>query len=238
MARALVIGVRKAISALALAIVMIPSLAAAQDRVTLDEVLPALSGTDIGAIELGAAPPPGNSRIVRRSEVLNALRRAGRPSDGLAIPRSTRIHRGARQLNETQLERLIGPAVHAALAPCTIGELVLPEQTTLPSGGLDVSAEARRPSRSGRATAVAIIRSGARETRVPVRAAVTCPPPSIEPGSRVNVVVWVGNVRATAQGEARQPGRIGDSIRVRIASGNRRTVEARVVNAQTVELLR
>ncbi len=216
---------------------MIPSFASAQDRVTLDEVLPALSGTDIGAIELGAAPPPGNSRIVRRSEVLNALRRAHRPTDGLAIPRSTRIHRGARQLNETQLERLIGPAVHQALAPCTISNLELPDQTTLPSGGLDVSAEARRPSRSGRASAVAIIRSGARETRVPIRAAVTCPPPSVEPGTRVNIVVWVGNVRATARGEARQPGRIGDDIRVRINSGNRRTIEARVLDSQTVELI-
>ena len=229
---------RKLHAALAIAsVIVLPTLAEAQDRITLDEVIPALSGTELGALTLGAAPPPGSSRVVRRSEVLNALRREGRPTEGFAIPRSTRIHRGARVLNQAQLARLLTPAVAAAFAPCTVGELQLPESATLPSGGIDVSADANRPSRSGNASAIAVVSSGNRETRIPIRASVTCPAPVIEAGDRVEVVVAIGNVRASARGEARQPGRIGDSINVRIASGNRRAITARVLDASTVEVL-
>jgi len=236
--RALPQDVRNLFAALAIAsVIVVPSLAAAQDRVTLDEVIPALSGTELGAMTLGAAPPPGSSRVVRRSEVLNALRREGRPTEGFVIPRSTRIHRGARVLNQSQLARLLTPSVAAAFAPCTVSELQLPETATLPTGGIDVRTDANRPSRSGNASAIAVVSSGNRETRIPIRASVTCPAPAIEAGDRVEVVVAIGNVRASARGEARQPGRVGDTINVRIASGNRRAVSALVLNASTVEVI-
>jgi hypothetical protein len=207
---------------------------AAQDRVLLEEVIPALTGTELGSIEIGDAPPPGTSRSVRRSEVIAALRTQGRSADGLAIPRSTRIDRTARTLESDALVELARPALEETLAPCSVTEIRAPRSTTA-SSRFTVRAEATRPLRNGSIPATLVLESNGRETRVSIRAEVTCPAPDVEPGKRVRIVVRVGNVHATAPGEARQPGRVGDVIRVTNLL-NRRSFDARIVDEQTVEV--
>ncbi|MEM6960599.1 MAG: flagella basal body P-ring formation protein FlgA [Myxococcota bacterium] len=211
--------------------------AAAQDRITLDEVIPALSGTELGALELGIAPPVGSSRIVRRSEVLAALRRADRNARGLAIPTATRIERQAQELNAERFAEMVQPSVQRAIQPCEVRAIHGPARLTIAASGLDIRAEAQPPRRSGSTGAVVVFRSNGREKRVPIRADVRCPPPIIEPGNRVQVVVQVGAVRATAPGEARQPGRVGEIIVVRTGPTNTQ-LQAKILDGQQVEVVR
>jgi hypothetical protein len=209
------------------------SVASAQDRVLLEEVIPALAGTELGALAIGDAPPPGTARSVRRSEVIAALRTQGRSADGLAIPRSTRIDRRARTIDSDDFATLARPALEEALAPCSIGDIRAPRTTT--SARFSVRAEATRPLRDGSIPATIVLEANGRETRVSIRAEVSCPAPDVEAGKRVRIVVRVGTVHATAPGEARQPGRVGDVIRVTNLY-NRRSFDARIVDDQTVEV--
>jgi hypothetical protein len=213
-----------------------PLPAAAQARIVLSEVVPALEGTELGDLEVGPAPPPGGVRTVRRSEVLAALRRAGRETRGLAIPRVTRVRRAARRLDAEALRALARPAVEAAMAPCSIESLTVTAEATVAPGALEVAAEGHAPRRSGSSALVIVLRAAGREVRVPAQARVRCPPPVVRPGARVRIVARFGAVEARAPGRARQPGRVGEVIRVRNTQSHQ-SLRARVVDADTVEVV-
>lgn len=213
-----------------------PSLADAQDRILLGEILPALEGTELGAISIGDAPPPGASRIVYRSEILAALTRAGRDARGLAIPPRARVLRTARDVTEDELRALASSVLTQAVEPCSLDGVRTPARVRVASGELEVAAEASTPARSGTAPAVLVLRAGGRETRLPVQVSVRCPAPVVMPGARVRVLVRVGAARASAPGIARQPGRVGDIIVVQNAQTQAR-LRARVRDAETVEVM-
>ena len=213
-----------------------PALAEAQDEVQLAEILPALEGSELGAVSLGPAPPPGGSRIVRRSEVLSALRRAGREARGLAIPRVTRIRRGARRLEPEQLVTQAQAAVRRALAPCSVEQLNVRAAATVAEGPLAIDVEGRAPQRSGPAPVVLVLAVGGRTTRVPAQARVSCPAPVVRPGGHLRLLARFGNVVASAPGVARQPGRVGDVIRVTSLQSHA-PMRARVLSADRAEVL-
>lgn len=225
------------LAVLALLLFLPPSQAAAQAQITLAEILPALAGSDLGALELGPAPPPGESRVVRRSEVLAALRTAGRDPRGLAIPASTRVRREARALEPEALAELARPAVAEALAPCRVESLSFQHGATLAEGDVEVEVDGSPIPRTGRSVVVVVLRTGSVEVRAPAQAEVECPPPIVHPGQRVSIIARFGAVEASAPGVARQPGRTGDVIRVQSAH-SRATLRARVIDAETVEVVR
>ncbi len=207
----------------------------APDRVTLAEVLPALAGSALGALDLGAAPSPGEVRVVRASDVRRAIRAAGRDARGLDIPRATRVRRDARRLDRAEVERLLRPAVESALAPCDVEALELPASLVLPAGTPTVSVEAEAPRASGRVAAPLLVRVAGREQRVLASARVACPAPVVTAGARVRIVVAIGAVRASAPGIVGQPGRPGDEVRVTNLD-TRSQLRGRVVDAHTVEV--
>lgn len=224
-------------SCCALALTLTCTLASAQERISLSEVIPALEGTEIGSIDLGEAPPPGAVRSISRTEVVAALRGAGRSADGLAIPRTSRIRREARELDAAQIESLARGAIREALEPCAIGELSIRSGATLPAGELSIRAEGPARPETGAAVLTLLLEAGGRVTRVTAQARLTCPEAVITPGSRVTVRVAAGAVRASAYGTARQRGRVGDRVRVRVdATGA--LLDARVIDASTVEVIR
>jgi len=207
----------------------------APDRIVLAEVLPALAGSALGSVDLGAAPAPGEVRVVRASDVRRAIRAAGHDTRGLDIPRTTRVRREARRLERSEVERLLRPAVVSALAPCGVESLELPAALVLPAGTPTVTTEVEAPRASGRIAAPLVVRVAGREQRVLASARVTCPEPVVSAGARVRIVVSVGAVRASAPGLAGQPGRPGDEIRVTNLD-TRAQLRARVIDAQTVEV--
>jgi hypothetical protein len=213
-----------------------PLFADAQERIALEEVVPALTGTDMGAIDIGEAPALGLSRVVSRSEVLSALRKANRSPKGLDIPRSTRITRRVRQISTEEFSELVRMPIQEKIQPCQIQQLRAPDRIVLPEGPIGVTAEARPPLQ-GRATlAVVLLEAGSRKIRVPVRVSLQCPPPIIQPGSRVRIIVKVGNVVASTPGEARQQGREQDIVHV-TRQTDRAEIRARIVDSETVEMV-
>jgi len=176
-------------------------------------------------------------RVVRRSEVLSALRRAGREARGLSIPRATRVRREARRLEPTELQELSREAVAQSMAPCRVSNLEITNTATVATGELDITAEGTAPQRSGRRNIMLVLRSGGRVVRIPARTELTCPAPVMRPGARIQIVARFGAVRATTSGTAAQPGRVGDIIRVRNPR-SRQSLRARVIDAETVEVVR
>lgn len=212
------------------------------DAIALAEVLPALADTELGAIVVGPAPAPGTSRRVRRSEVLAALEREGRSARGLAIPRVTTVRRERVVYERDSLAELLhGPLVRE-LGSCRLESLSPSGRATLARAPTEVDVEVRLPQASSRAAAsnvggTAILRDGRNTVRVPFRARVSCPAPVVRPGNRIWVRVRVGPVIARAEAEVRQPGRIGDVIRVRNVS-TRAVLQARILDAETAEVVR
>lgn len=208
----------------------------AQDAIVLGEIIPALAGSELGNTEIAPAPRPGASRVIRRSEVLRALREAGVSPRGLAIPRSTRVNREARLLRRDDLRTLVRPAILQAYSPCEVGELNVPARVTLPAGEIEVrvDTDVNRDARS--LSAIVVLRRGSIERRVSVRAPLTCPPPPIRSGSQVRIMARVGNVVAFGPGRARQPGRVGDVIRVH-NEATHTALMARIVSPTTVEVV-
>src|SRR6185436_18254638 len=58
-------------------------------------------------ISLGYAPNPGLARRITKSEILNKLALAGKPSDDLLLPDSILVHRQTAGLNRDQVTRAI-----------------------------------------------------------------------------------------------------------------------------------
>lgn len=229
MARSLVLFVLVATS------IAIPASAFAQSAVSLGEILPALAGTELGALAIVDAPPPGGVVTVRREDVRRALEAAGRSSEGLDIPSRTRIEREGEELDGDAIAALATSAVAEALAPCTADELTVRVGATVPAGEHTVSVEAPSVVRDGGVALTIILTTDGRSTRVSGQAHVTCPAPVIAPGQAVTVRVVAGSVVVTAAGVARETGRVGDRVRVRVEETDA-LLTGRVIDSHTVEV--
>jgi hypothetical protein len=209
----------------------------AQERVLLEEVMPSLAGTPLGAVDVAQAPLPGGSLTVHRSDVQRALLQAGLGTalKAAEIPKSTQITREAIALSREQLSAQADDAVRGATAPCQLQSARFPNEVRVMGGPRSYRAEFNG-LHSGTNTGAVFVESGGHVTRVPVIASLTCPPPEVASGTQLIAIAVVGHVKATAPAEARQPGRVGEIIRVT----NRATgasLRARVLDARTVEVV-
>lgn len=207
------------------------------DRILLEEVIPSLAGTPLGAVEVAPAPPPGSSTTIHRADVERALSQAGLRESLKAkdIPKSVKVHREAVKLTRDDLLVQTHESLTAAVTPCDLGDVRYPSEVRIPSGPRAFRVEFNG-LRSGSVTGAVYIETAGRETRVPVIASLVCPPPEVKPGTQLTAIAQVGPVKASAPAEARQSGRVGEIIRVT----NRATgasLRGRIVNAHTVEIV-
>jgi hypothetical protein len=210
--------------------------AAIQADVTLAEIMPELSGTELGNTPIVPAPPLGTTITLRKSDVLRALARAGVSPQGLAIPVSSRISRKLVRLAADALRDDAESAMSEAAGACSVVELRLPNEISIGDGPRHVRAEVGPTLRTGKVSGTLIVESGGHETRVPTTVTLRCPEPEMTAGKQITLVAVVGNVTASAPGEARQNGRTGDVIRVtNRATGT--TLRGRVLDAQSVEIV-
>ncbi|MBX7190572.1 MAG: flagella basal body P-ring formation protein FlgA [Sandaracinaceae bacterium] len=221
--------------ALVLAVGATTSAASAQDRIRLAEIVPALAGSELGAIDLGPAPPPGASRVMRRAEVLETLARAGRSATGLVIPREVRIARRAVRLSGDEIAARARDAIEEALSPCAVESVAVTSSATLGEGELDVHVNGPARPNDGPTIVMLDLATPGGTTHVPARVEVRCPEAVVTSGAEVTVVVRSGNVRVTATGVSRQSGRVGDEVRVRVEPTGA-LVTARVIDVATVEV--
>jgi hypothetical protein len=237
----LVIRMRTLFLMLLTASLLAASQARADGAILLAEILPSLAGTDLGEVEVGRAPVAGASLVIRRADVLRALRAAGKSGDALNIPRATKITREVVKLDREQLAGEAEQALVEAAAPCRLEQARVSTDPKVIAGPRTFSAElikrgAAASALTMQASGAIFVESGGQRVRVPVVARLTCPPPDVLAGAQLTLVAVVGPVRASAPGEARQPGRAGEIIRVT----NRTTgaaLRGRIVDAQTVEVV-
>ena len=231
-----VVWVLFAVVALAQGRARADDIAIESERVTLAMILPALEGTELGALDLAAAPLPGESRVIRASDVKAKLRESGRDARGLAIPRSVRVVRHARSLDASQLDELARRALAPRVAPCNVEQLSVLPPMTLAAGEFELEAEALPRKASGRTNVVISLRQGERTQRLSLQAVLSCPEPVIMPGAQVKLIVIAGAVHVSAPGIAHQAGRVGDEIRV-TNQITKKSLKARVLDAQSVEVI-
>ena len=212
-----------------------PTRCNAQERVLLQEVMPELKDTPLGNVDVAPAPAIGTSLVIRRSDILRALAQAGASAKGLTIPRAVRVNRDVVTLSREQLNTLAQASLLQAVAPCTLRDARFPAEVRVASGPREFHAEFNN-LRDGQVSGVVFIDSAGGSARVPVIVTLHCPPPDISAGTQVTAVAVVGRVSARAPAEARQPGRVGEVIRItnRVTGANLR---GRVVDARTVEVL-
>jgi hypothetical protein len=207
------------------------------DRVLLAEVMPALNGTPLGAVDVAQAPTPGTSLTIRRADVLRALAQAGMQETlkTAEIPKSVKVSREAITVSREELSAQAGEAVRNATAPCELRDVRYPSEVHIQAGPRQFRAEFTG-LHSGSVNGAVFARSGAHETRIPVVASLSCPAPEISAGAQLVAIAQVGSVKATAPAEARQPGRVGEVIRIT----NRATgasLRARILDSRTVEVV-
>lgn len=202
----------------------------------LKEVLPELAGSELGELPVASAPPVGATLTLRRSEVLRALGSAGVSADGLAIPPSVHISRKVVRVSADELKDAAEAALREVADPCTVLQARLPKEVSVSDGPRSVRAELTPALRSGQVSATLVIDGGGRESRVAISASLKCPEPDITPGKQITLVAIVGHVTASAPGEARQGGRVGEIIRVTNRATNA-SLRARVIDAQTAEVV-
>jgi hypothetical protein len=206
------------------------------DRVTLAMILPALEGTELGGLDLAPAPLPGESSVIRASDVKAKLKASGRDARGLAIPKSTRVIRHKQTLDAKQLDDLAKRALAPRVAPCNVEQLSVLPPMTLAEGDYELTADALPRKQSGRTSVMVSLKQGERVQRISLQAVLSCPEPVILPGAQVRVSLHYGAVHVSAPGVAAQPGRVGDEIRV-TNQLTKKSLKARVIDAQTVEVV-
>lgn len=221
-----------------LAVSSVSSAALAEDMVTLGELLPALSETDVASSAVAKAPAAGTSRRIPRRQVIEALKLAGLDASQFELPRSFVVSRRARSLDSDELQALLSSPLSEVLSPCRVSDVRAASTTVrVPGGALKVMVERRPILRSGRMTIIVTLAAGTQTVRVPVSANAQCPPPVVNAGANVQLVVRIGAVRAYVDGTAYQAGRVGDVVRVR-NSMTGAMVKGRVLDAHRVEIQR
>jgi hypothetical protein len=206
------------------------------ERVTLAMIVPALSGTELGELDLAPAPLPGETSVIRASDVKAKLKESGRDARGLLIPKSVKLVRKKRMVEAKELDALVKAALAPRVAPCNVEELSTLSAITLGEGAFEVEADAMPRKQSGRTAAMVTLRQGERKQRLSIQAVLTCPDPVIQPGAQIRLIVIRGAVHVTAPGVANQPGRVGDEIRV-TNSLSKKALIGRVRDAQSVEVV-
>jgi hypothetical protein len=211
-------------------------LAVEGETVELALLLPALKGTELGSLVVADAPLPGESRVVRASDIKALLKEHGADARGLALPRSVRLVRRSRSVKESELSERVREAVASQIAPCQVASLSSLPSVSLGAGDYEVITQTSARRDSGRAPLSITLKQGERSQRISAQLEVSCPAPVVHPGASVRLVVIHGAVRVSAPGVAHQPGRVGDEIRV-TNQVTKRQMRARVRDAQTVEVV-
>jgi hypothetical protein len=210
-------------------------------QILVAEILPNLAGTELGAVPIAAEPLPGGSITIRRGDVLRALDQAGFSGKDLTIPKLTRISREVVSVSKEDLLDESMEALTAAAGACDLQTARISNDAKVIAGPRTIHAELPMRSVVSRATTLHVsgaifVESGGQRVRVPVMASLACPPPDVSAGTQLTVFAKIGTVRASAPAEARQPGRVGDIIRVT----NRATgasLRVKILSSQMAEVV-
>ena len=221
-----------------------PKVTLSRPRIVVGDVV-ARAGLPVARIDLGAAPPPGGSRVLGRDEIERAIRQAGASPAGLAIPATVRVESAAIRTSASELAEVLRPAIAKQLTTGVslvkiepMGELLLPPRAQLRAVTFPKPA---RMKGNVRTAAVAEFElDGAIVARATVPFTLDVSEDAVRPdatrGTRVAVIANVGAVQITTSALLGSDARVGDVTTAQIASTNR-VVRVRLVRADQAQIV-
>jgi len=208
-------------------------------RITLHDLVPEATGT-VAELDLGAAPPPGASRLFSRDDVRTAILLAQESANSLTIPTSVRVVRVTQRLSERELDALIRPCLSTLLPPgATLVSIQLPKSVlVVPNITVGKVRMPRLPKRVGltRTTAmVDLVLGGEVLSRVPATIDIQLDERAtrylLDRGSPLNLVIDTGLTRVTAAAVTQSPADLGDVVLCQV-SKTRKILRARIVSGR------
>lgn len=197
-------------------------------RVYLRDLNPRLSA--LGDVDLGAAPPPGSSRLFARESVLAELRTQGLEPKGLELPAVVRIQRAARHFQPSELKAMLEPRLLAALGANTklLSFEVQKGLLTVPNpevGPLRLPQFSRREGPIRLVLVADLLHDGNVVARLPVPIVLelsgSALAPSVAKGARVDLVIERGNARISASATALEAAELGQVIAFKVSTSSR-----------------
>jgi hypothetical protein len=218
---------------LALALVCLAASAAADEgrilrgaRVHLSDLVSELPA-EVPDLEIGAAPPPGASRTIAKSEIIEAAASSGVSLKQLRLPSAVRVTSAAKRWNGEELAIAANPLLLGALPAGVIVKRAHVSSKAVTSPGATISAVRlpRLPRREGEHLTSAIIElasDGVVVARVPLALTLdisgSAALPAVGKGSRLQLMIESGPARITALAVALNDGEVGDTLQFRVAS--------------------
>ncbi len=226
-----------------------PSLAQSEiivdsNKVTLADIVPN-ADPERGLLTVADTPAPGASRLLARADIERVLRRAGLPSQGLAIPSSMRIKAAEKRMTEDEIAQWVAPAIELELPPgvqlvklSTARPLV-----TSPSASLGRVTLPRIPKRAGEFRSTVVVELE-REQVILQRLTLSfvaqisaeAAQPDVARGAQVSLVIETAGVTLTAAAIALSSGNVGEVHMFRVIT-TRKVLRARIETAQTAKVV-
>ena len=195
-------------------------------QVHLSDVVAELPA-DVPDLEIGAAPPPGTSRTIAKSEIQDAASKSGVSLKQLKLPSAVRVTSAAKRWTTDDLANAALPALGKALP---LGVTVkrahaLSRAVTSPSAAISAVRVPRLPRREGEYLTTATIElsnEGQIVARIPFQLSLdissTAALAAVTKGTRVQLLIESGPARITATAIALTDGELGDTLQFRVAS--------------------
>ncbi|HEY2407703.1 MAG TPA: hypothetical protein VGI10_16965 [Polyangiaceae bacterium] len=213
-------------------------------RIRLDQIGKGYED-ELRELDLGAAPPPGSTRHLMRSEVLERLRAAGDDGKRLKMPEDVWVKSAAKRFSPDELRVLLEAPLTAALPPLvTLRQIKLTRPiTTSPSIQIGEVRVPKFPKQQGQLTVTATVelrREDAVLVRLPVPIVIDISEeaarPAMEKGARVRLVIDRGPARVTALAFAMSDGELGEVELFKVAS-TQRLLRAKIETADTARVV-
>jgi hypothetical protein len=189
-------------------------------RISFGDAVPKAS-QPLASLDLGAAPPPGSSRLFSGDELKTYALQAHENVSDLQIPQSVRVKRTSRRFTAKELEALVRPALVARLPEgASLKGVVLPNTfLSVPDLRVGEVQMPRLPKRVGstRLTAVLeLVAAGALVARLPVPVEVQLDERAthfdLPRGATLNLVIESGATRVSAAATLINPADVGDVV--------------------------
>jgi hypothetical protein len=182
---------------------------------------------DVPDLEIGAAPPPGSSRTIAKSEIQDAASKSGVSLKSLKLPGAVRVTSAAKRWSTEDLTNAALPALSRALP---VGVTVkraraTAKAVTSPSATISAVRVSRLPRREGEYLTTAMIElsnDGQIVARIPFQLSLDISGgaalPAITTGTRVQLMIESGPARITAAAIALTDGELGDTLQFRVTT--------------------
>lgn len=195
-------------------------------QIHLSDVLASLPA-EMPDLELGAAPPPGSSRLLAKSEIENAANRSGVSLKSVRLPPQVRITSAAKRWSTDELVAAALPALGAALPSGVTVKKAKTSSKAVTSPGATVSGVRlpRLPRREGEHMTTATLElsnDGEIVARIPLSLTLdissAAAAPAVSKGARVQLLIESGPARITATAVALNDGEVGETLQFRVAT--------------------